>query len=107
MYSFATPAYQARRARTMARAVVPGAIVPTVNRCHVPSSAAPEKCKLEMPIEEFRSWNTSMQWWLRLNAWRQSEAVGYIRLSCTPDYNAPWMQNIQCFNGPASRPMQH
>ena len=85
MYSFATPPYQARRARTMARAVVPGAIVPTVSRCHVPSSAAPEKCKLEMPIEEFRSWNTSMQWWLRLNAWGQSEAVGYIRLSCTPD----------------------
>ena len=25
-----------------------------------------------------------MSWWLKLNAWAQTEAVGYIRLSCEP-----------------------
>ena len=52
------------------------------SRCHVPSSAAPDKCKLEMPIEEFRTWKTSISWWLRLNNWSQTEAVGFIRLTC-------------------------
>ena len=58
--------------------------IPQSNRCRIPSSAAPEKCKLEMPVEEFRTWKTSMSWWLKLNAWAQAEAVGYIRLSCEP-----------------------
>ena len=55
------------------------------NRCHIPSSAAPDKCKLEMPVEEFRTWKTSMSWWLRLNNWSQTEAVGFIRLSCATE----------------------
>jgi len=57
MYSFATLPYQARHV-AMSRTVVTEA---PLTRCHVPSSAAPEKCMLEMPLEEFRSWNTSMQ----------------------------------------------
>ena len=54
-------------------------------RPHVPSSAAPEKCRLEMPAGSFRSWKNSMDWWLKLNNWNASDAVGHIRLSCTPE----------------------
>ena len=80
MFNFSTPPYQTRRA---AMSTLPLAI-PQSNRCRIPCSAAPEKYKLEMPVEEFRTWKTSMSWWLKLNAWAQTEAVGYIRLSCEP-----------------------
>ena len=58
---------------------------PMAEKPRVPNSAAPEKCKLEMGSEDFRTWTTSMEWWLKLNQWRSADAVGYIRLSCTPD----------------------
>ena len=81
MYNFSSPPpYQARRA-AMSTMAVPQ----SHNRCHIPSSAAPDKCKLEMAMEDFRTWKTSMSWWLRLNAWPQTQAVGYIRLSCTTE----------------------
>ena len=54
-------------------------------RPNVPSSAAPEKCRLEMPASNFRSWKHSMDWWLKLNKWSAADAVGHIRLSCTPE----------------------
>ena len=50
----------------------------------VPASAAPEKCKLEMSVGEFKAWKCSMEWWLNLNKWVPSEAVGHIRLLCSP-----------------------
>ena len=58
---------------------------PVVDRPRIPSSAAPEKCKKEMVAEEFRTWTTSMLWWIRLNQWQNAEAVGFIRLQCLPD----------------------
>ena len=91
MYNFTSPPpYQARRAAMSTMHTVPNlprALQPQQgsNRCHIPNSAAPDKCKLEMPVEEFRTWKTSMSWWLRLNAWSQTEAVGFVRLSCTTE----------------------
>ena len=55
---------------------------PQNNKCCVPASAAPDKCKLNMRSEEFRTWKTSMSWWLKLNGWQQTEELGFIRLSC-------------------------
>ena len=75
------PPYQARRAAAMSSSLA----LPQANRCHLPNSAAPEKCRLELPVDEFRTWQTSMSWWLKLNTWAQTEAVGYIRLSCVPE----------------------
>ena len=50
----------------------------------VPASEAPEKCKLEMTVGDFKAWKCSMEWWLNLNKWIPSEAVGHIRLLCSP-----------------------
>ena len=50
----------------------------------VPASEAPEKCKLEMSLSDFKAWRCSMEWWLNLNRWDPSDAVGHIRLLCTP-----------------------
>ena len=59
--------------------------VPQAPRAKIPSSAAPPKCELEMPIEKFRTWRTSMEWWLKLNSYGPTEVSGYIRLQCVPD----------------------
>ena len=80
----ANMSHPSRYTSQMTHSFAQGGIIPPANRCSVPSSAAPEKCKLEMPVEEFRSWHTSMQWWLKLNGWGPADAVGFIRLSCLP-----------------------
>ena len=54
-------------------------------RAHIPSSAAPPKCELEMPLEKFRTCQTSMEWWLKINSYGPPEASGYIRLQCVPE----------------------
>ena len=54
-------------------------------RPHVPASAAPEKCRLEMSAGEYRAWRHSMDWWLKLNKFSAADAVGHIRLSCSPE----------------------
>ena len=54
-------------------------------RPHVPASAAPEKCRLEMPAGDFRAWKNSMDWWLRLNQWEASDAAGHNRLLCSAE----------------------
>ena len=50
----------------------------------IPASEAPEKCKLEMSLGDFKAWKCSMEWWLNLNKWDPSDAVGHIRLLCAP-----------------------
>ena len=54
-------------------------------RAHLPSSAAPEKCRLNMTVSEFRAWQHSMEWWGRLNGWNAVDALGHIRLLCVPE----------------------
>ena len=60
-------------------------VVPQAHGNRVPSSAAPQKCELEMTEEKFRSWRTSMKMWILLNGWHQTESVCYIRLICTQE----------------------
>ena len=79
---FQTPPHQQRW--VMASHMVPS-MPPTAEKPRIPNSAAPEKCKLEMGSEDFRTWMTSMEWWLKLNQWQRVDAVSYIRLACTPD----------------------
>ena len=54
-------------------------------RTQVPASAAPEKCRLEMAAGDFRAWKNSMDWWLKLNKWNDTDAVGHIQLLCSPE----------------------
>ena len=50
----------------------------------VPSSAAPEKCTLDMTMAVFRSWTRSMTCWLNLCRLQPPEAAHHIRLFCVP-----------------------
>ena len=56
---------------------------PRPNR--VPSSAAPDRCKLEMTAGDYRAWKNSMDWWLKHNQFNATDAVGHIRLSCSSE----------------------
>ena len=47
-----------------------------------PVAAAPDKCKLDMSMSEFRSWRRSVEYWLQLNNWNGREAVMHLRLWC-------------------------
>ena len=50
----------------------------------IPASAAPEKCEAEMSPAAFRSWQRSMECWLKLCKLKPSESVHHIRLHCVP-----------------------
>ena len=53
------------------------------NRVH--SASAPHSLDMEMSLDKFRSWKTSMQLWITLHRWAEYESVCYIRLQCKPE----------------------
>ena len=58
---------------------------PTPVPLGVTTSAAPEKCEVDMTTSAFRSWRRSMTSWLQICRWPQQEAVLHIRLHCVLD----------------------